>query len=166
MLHNMCLTSRFFLVGVQNCFFSVTETLKIIATILWVAVAKIQIYIEMRKDLECRMITRYLCLLFSTTKMLVYIKAWEASMRYTQGFAYLRFHFSKVRTTSRGARPAVKIRQKAATDEPIIHSSKWTRFSFFLKRKKFPPYKFHNTQIKGISLLNESLKNGARLENH
>jgi len=37
---------------------------------------------------------------------------------------------------------------------------------FFLKGKKFSPYKFHNTQIKGISLLNESLKNGARLENH
>ena len=87
-------------------------------------------------------------------------------MRYTQGFAYLRFHFLKVGTTSRGAGPAVKIRQKAATDEPIIHSSKWTRFSFFLKGKKFSPYKFHNTQIKGISLLNESLKNGARLENH
>ena len=55
---------------------------------------------------------------------------------YTQGFAYLRFHFLKVGTTSRGAGPAVKIRQKAATDEPIIHSSKWTRFSFFSQRKE------------------------------
>ena len=144
MLHNMCLTSRFFFGWGPKLFF------------FWDWNSKnhrgssqnSDKHIERRKELECRMITRYLCLLF-TTKMLVYIKAWEASMRYTQGFAYLRFHFSKVRTTSRGARPAVKIRQKAATDEPIIHSSKWTRFSFFLKRKKFSPYKFHNTQIKG-----------------